>query len=126
MIIKILENYIFGFALGAILEFVYRSVNARKFVMPDLVSIQIYAISTAFIYLLTLFNLNIAVLIFILAMLTSGLEFLIGYVYLKYKKVMLWDYSREVMNYKGLVCLKFSVLWVLLSLIYYYFIIPIF
>ncbi len=77
-----------------------------------------------FLYLLSFLYLPIAYLVIVIAVITSGLEFIIGYAYLKFKNVMLWDYSKEFMNFKGLICLKFSILWVILSLIYYYLIIP--
>ena len=28
-----------------------------------------------------------------------------------------WDYSKEKFNYEGIICLKFSIIWVILSVI---------
>ncbi len=42
------------------------------------------------------------------------IEFLIGYLYLKIKKIYLWDYSNYMLNFMGLICLRFFIAWLLL------------
>ncbi|OGI76372.1 hypothetical protein A3C57_01175 [Candidatus Nomurabacteria bacterium RIFCSPHIGHO2_02_FULL_33_12] len=123
---QFLIHYLIGLVLGFILEFIYRSVESKRFIKPLFINLQMYGFSTAFLYFLSLFNLPIYFLILFILIFTTGIEFVIGYIYLKYNNIMLWDYSREYLNYKGLICLKFSIAWVILSLIYYYFIMPIF
>ena len=39
-------------------------------------------------------------------------------------KVKLWDYSKEKFNYKGIICLRFSIIWAILGAIYYFCIHP--
>lgn len=53
-------------------------------------------------------------LIFI-ALLTTILEYITGYVLETFLNVKAWDYSNEFCNLKGRVCLKFSIFWGLLG-----------
>lgn len=117
---QIIIHYLIGLGLGFTLEFLYRSFNAKKLVWPLFVNLQMYGLSTAFLYVLSLYNLPIYYLIILILIFTTGIEFIIGYTYLKYKNIMLWDYSNERFNYKGLICLKFSIVWVIFCLIYYF------
>lgn len=117
---QILIHYLIGLVLGFILELVYRSFNAKKLIRPLFINLQMYGFSTAFLYFLSFYNLPIYFLIILILIFTTGIEFIIGYTYLKYKNIMLWDYSKENFNYKGLICLKFSILWVVLCSVYYF------
>ena len=54
----------------------------------------------------------------------TALEYLAGIVSTKLLNVRLWDYSGEWGNVRGLICPKFSVLWALGGILYYYFIHP--
>lgn len=47
----------------------------------------------------------------------SGLEFIIGTLSLTGYLPLMWDYSTIPLNYRGIVCLPFSALWVFLSII---------
>jgi uncharacterized membrane protein len=109
-----------SFLLGGILESVYRSIHAKRFVRPILVNIQMYVFSSVFLYFIYLIDINFILKVLLILIFTTSVEYLTGALYLKYKGVMLWDYSGEKYNYKGLISLKFSVYWVLLSLIYYF------
>jgi uncharacterized membrane protein len=113
-------HYIVGLILGFILELFYRSFNAKRIIWPLFINLQMYGLSTEFLYFLSLHNLPIYFLILFILIFTTGIEFIIGYTYLKYKNIMLWDYWQERFNYKGLICIKFSILWVVLCLVYYF------
>lgn len=45
------------------------------------------------------------------------MEFIIGNLYIIGVLPKMWDYSNTFMNYKGIICLPFSLLWILLSII---------
>ncbi len=120
---QILIHYLIGLGFGFVLEFLYRSINAKKIVWPLFINLQMYGLSTAFLYILSQYNLPIYILIILILVFTTSIEFITGYTYLKYKIIMLWDYSGEWLSYKGLICPKFSIAWVVLCLIYYYIII---
>lgn len=52
------------------------------------------------------------------------LEFLAGLIFIKGLKVKLWDYSNMRGNIKGIVCPLFSIIWLVVVLVFYYAIDP--
>ena len=110
---QFIAHYLIGIIAGFVLELSYRSFNAKKLIWPFYVDLQMYGLSTAFLYFLSLYNLPIYFLIILILIFTTGIEFVIGYTYLKYINIMLWDYREERFNYKGLICPKFSIVWVI-------------
>ena len=51
------------------------------------------------------------------SVLITGMEFIIGNLYLVGLLPKMWDYSNMWLNYKGIVCLPFSLLWIVLSIV---------
>ena len=49
----------------------------------------------------------------------SLLELICGYICLKCFHLRLWDYRRYKINYKGYICLNFSLLWAVGGVLYY-------
>ena len=125
MLIKIILNFFIGILVGFVLEFIYRSIEKGKIVVPKLINLQMYGligVSLVFIYYL---NIQFPYKLIILFIVPTCIEFLTGYIYLKIKKVYLWNYFNEKDNFMGLICPKFSTFWFLLSLVYYFTILPI-
>lgn len=52
------------------------------------------------------------------------IELIAGIVLLKCFNLRLWDYTNEKFNYKGFICLKFSIFWGILSACYYFLLHP--
>lgn len=48
------------------------------------------------------------------------LELIAGLIFVKGFKVRLWDYTNDRGNYKGIICPKFSFIWLVVSLLFYY------
>jgi uncharacterized membrane protein len=46
------------------------------------------------------------------------LELVTGIIYEKYFRIKLWDCSERFLNYKGIICFRFSSYWVVISIIY--------
>ena len=125
MLIKIILNFFIGILVGFVLEFIYRSIEKGKIVVPKLINLQMYGligVSLVFIYYL---NIQFPYKLIILFIVPTCIEFLTDYIYLKIKKVYLWNYFNEKDNFMGLICPKFSTFWFLLSLVYYFTILPI-
>ena len=59
-----------------------------------------------------------------MSILMTLIELIAGELLLKFFNLRLWDYSNEKYNYKGFICLKFSIYWMLISAAYYFFIHP--
>ena len=65
--------------------------------------------------------------ILLLAMaIMTVIELIGGWIAVKLFHVRLWDYSKEWMNYEGLICPKFSLFWGLICALYYFLLYPTF
>lgn len=130
-------KYLFIFCLfsvvGWILELVYRSIDMKKFINPGFMSgcvVPLYGFGAVIMNIICNLFSNIqssykVILIFIISViLLSILEFISGFIMLKFFHLKLWDYSMYKYNYKGFICLEFSFIWGLLSLVFYWFIYP--
>ena len=63
-------------------------------------------------------------LFIVMAVVMTVIEYIAGLIFIKGMKVKLWDYSKEKFNLQGIICLRFSIYWALLSAVYYFFIHP--
>lgn len=63
---------------------------------------------------------DILIIFLIMAIIMTIIEFIAGLIFVKGMNVKLWDYSRERFNIKGVICLKFTVIWGLLGTVYYF------
>ena len=124
MIEKIFLNYFIGIFIGFFLEVIYRSIRARKFIKPKFINLQMYALTGSFLYLIYYQNISFFIKIPLIAIFTTLIEFIVGSLYLKFKNVYLWDYTDQPLNYRGIICLRFSFYWLIISLLYYYLILP--
>ena len=133
LILKYLFLFCMFSVIGWILELLYRSIVTKKIVNPGFMTgcvVPLYGFGVIILNILcTLFtkiNSDYKVIfIFILSViLLSILEYITGYMLLKFFNLKLWDYSMRKFNIKGFVCLKFSFTWGILSLVYYYLIFP--
>ena len=62
--------------------------------------------------------------ILIMGLFMNLLEFIAGIIFVKGFKVKLWDYSNMRGNILGIICPVFMVIWVLLSVVFYYLVNP--
>ncbi len=117
--------FLIGSILGWIIELVYRSVfQQKKLVNPGFLQgpyLPVYGIGTLMLYMLS--SLPIAfgfkVVAFILS--TTLLELVTGIFFLNVFSIRLWDYSKNRLNYNGMISPLYSFFWLVLSLIYYFF-----
>lgn len=65
------------------------------------------------------------IFIFVIAsLIMTLLELVGGLFFIKVMKIRLWDYTDEPLNYKGIICIRFSILWGVVSIIYYFLVNP--
>lgn len=126
MFLKIILNFFIGLAVGLVLECIYRSIEHKKLIKPKLIDAQMYALIGAFLTIVSFLEMSLAYKLILIFVIPTFVEFLTGYLDLKIKKVRLWNYSHEKFNFMGIICLRFSLYWFLISLIYYYFLLPLF
>lgn len=127
-------KYLFIFLLfsfvGWILELVYRSYNSKKFINPGFMSgcvVPLYGFGALIMYLLCndLSEINskykVLIIVLISILLLTLLELISGILLDKLFHLRLWDYSKYKYNYKGLICINFSLIWGILAFSFYYF-----
>jgi len=124
MFLVILKMYLIGLVVGYILEFFYRSIKKRRIILPLFLNTQIYAFTGFFLPIIFYSHVSLFFKLIIIIILPTLIEFITGYLYKKVYKTQLWDYSKESYNFMGIICLKFSFYWFILTVITYYLILP--
>ena len=124
MMLRLLIILITGLVGGFILEFVFRSIRIKKIVKPKFASLQMYGLTALFLYFLYIINIHIIFKVLLIIVFTTVIELITGFILLKYKNTRLWDYSKQKFNYRGIVCLLFSFFWLIISLSFYYLVLP--
>lgn len=138
--LKLFFLFFMGCLLGWGLEVLFRRFNKqnvdKKWINPGFLNdpyLPLYGFGLCMLYLLAGFEkynfianpiLNKIVLFAIMAICMTLIEYIAGIIFVVGMKVKLWDYSKERFNYKGIICLKFSVYWAILGAIYYFCIHP--
>lgn len=130
-----IANVAFAFTvfsiLGWILEVGYRSACARHYVNPGLLKgpyLIIYG--TAAVMLMGSVHLlheqHVVVKVVAYFLITTGLELVCGLAFdsLDFFKARLWDYSGERFQFRGHICLKFSICWIALAFSFEYLVLP--
>ncbi len=126
-------NILFIFACfaiaGWILEVCYRSISAGRFINPGLLSgpyLPLYGTGALLLVMdISVFgNSFIPVKITWYFITTTGIELVSALTAQHFFNTSLWDYSDQRFNYKGHICLKFSIYWIILAFGFEYFIIP--
>ncbi|MBO6119489.1 MAG: putative ABC transporter permease [Lachnospiraceae bacterium] len=141
MYVFVLLVFIFniGAISGWVLEVIYRHLadEKKRWFNPGFCVgpyLPIYGIGLLAVYLITFLEDYIAVdndiykkvlLFLLMAICMTIIELVAGIVLLKFFDLRLWDYTDEKYNFKGFICLKFSLAWMILSALYYFFIHPI-
>lgn len=121
---QLLIILISGLIIGFVAELTFRSLKNKKIIIPNFYSLILYTLTALFLYAIYELKIIFFIKIILIVIFTTGLEFLLGYWLKKYKNIILWEYFRHRFNYQGLICPLFSFYWLLLSLGYYYFILP--
>lgn len=134
MLKDLLYLFFIGSILGWCLEVVYRRFSpdnkTRKWINPGFLVgpyLPLYGFGLCVLYMLAeaenLINPNNQVLIkwsclLIMAICMTLLELIAGMIFICKMKLKLWDYSDKPFNFKGVICLEFSVYWLILAIVY--------
>ena len=121
--------FFIGSIFGYVLELFYRRYIHKKWVNPGFLIgpyLPIYGFglcSLTLIYLVfSKINANPLLIILLMGISMTLIELVAGLVFIEGAGVKLWDYSDKPFNFKGIICLEFSVIWTILGAVYYYFI----
>lgn len=67
---------------------------------------------------------KVVVCIIVMGIMMTIIELIAGIIFVQGMHIKLWDYSDEWLNFKGIICPKFSLIWTVLGALYYFFIQP--
>lgn len=119
--------FILGSLVGWIIEIIYRRIMYGKLVNPGFLVgpyLPIYGFGllsiTILHNILMRFDLHPVIAILLMGLVMTLIE-LIGGLFCLSQKVKLWDYSDNWLNYKGIICPLYSLIWTLAGAIYYFF-----
>ena len=135
MFVMVLYLFMIGSIGGWILEvFFRRFVSAKKWINPGflvgpILPLYGFGLSGMFVstyYLdkinISSFPLKCAIIVIILGLLMTLIEYITGLIFIKKMNIKLWDYSNRKGNIQGIICPLFSFFWLVICLIYYLFI----
>ena len=119
--------FFIGCTFGWILELFYRRLAHGYWVNPGFLvgpylPIYGFGLCALTVIYLTFYEMNLpSILVIILMGVAMTLIEFIGGLSFVNKPVKLWDYSNNWGNYKGIICPLFSLIWTLISALYYFF-----
>lgn len=135
--------FFFGAVAGWILElffrrFISRANPERKWLNPGFLTgpyLPLYGFGVVLLYCLSYLEklvfkfdtggiLHYLIMFVIMALAMTLLEYIAGIIFIKGMHIKLWDYSNEKFNIQGIICLRFTLIWGFLSILYYFFIYP--
>lgn len=138
-LIKLSTLFVVGSLLGYIIEVIYkRVISKKKWTNPGFLKgpyLPIYGFGTIVLYkissvLISLLNvpkpLEVSIVILTFGVLLTLLELLSGLIFLKRFNKRLWDYSFRKLNFKGVICIRYSLYWTILGVGYFYLLHPLF
>lgn len=124
-----------GSCLGWCIEMLFRRIfTAKKWINPGFLTgpyLPLYGFGLAGLYLICMIPvhtgtewLDALLIILIMGVAMTVIEYIAGLIFIKGMKIKLWDYSNRWGNIQGIICPLFSVLWTLVGAIYYFVIDP--
>ena len=127
--------FVIGSLIGWVIELFFRRfVSQKKWMNPGFLTgpyLPIYGFGVLVLYGVS--NLpfgisnqpvDIIVHIFVIGVGMTVVEFIAGLIFIKGLKVKLWDYSDRKGNIMGIICPSFSLIWLVVGSLYYFFLNP--
>ena len=106
--------FVYAF-LGWVVEVAYHVITVGKFINRGFLIgpyCPIYGFGMIFIlYLLTPYMSNLFIVFLLSMAITTLIELVAGYLMEKFLHKRWWDYSNMPFNFKGYICLRFSIYW---------------
>lgn len=127
--------FCFGSMLGYAIEVVFRRFfSAHRWTNPGFLYgpfLPLYGFGLLFLYGVCSLPINLSpewlkatVIIIILGLGMTLVEYIAGLIFIKGMNVKLWDYSKMRGNIQGIICPLFSLFWLILGAAYYFLIHP--
>ena len=127
--------FVIGSLLGWVIELFFRRfVSQKKWMNPGFLTgpyLPIYGFGVMVLYGVSNIPLgieiqavDIIVHILVIGVGMTLIEFIAGLIFIKGFKVKLWDYSDRKGNIMGVICPSFSLIWLVVGSLYYFFLNP--
>ncbi len=134
-IVIISTLFVIGSLLGWVIELLWRRfVSQKKWMNSGFLTgpyLPIYGSGVVVLYAISNMPLGISnqvvdiiVRILIIGVGMTVVEFIAGLIFIKGMKVKLWDYSHVKGNIMGIICPQYSLIWLIVGSLYYFFINP--
>ncbi len=120
-----------GSMAGYILEVLFRRFfTAKKWINPGFLTgpyLPLYGFGVVGLYAISLLPihtgqewLDAVIIILIMGLTMTLIEYIAGLIFIKGMKIRLWDYSDRWGNIQGLICPLFSFFWLVVSALFYF------
>ena len=127
--------FVLGSLFGWLLELIFRRVvSQKKWTNPGFLLgpyLPIYGCGVVLLYGISSLPLGISnqfldilAHVLLIGVGMTLIEFLAGLIFIKGMKVKLWDYSDRKGNLMGIICPLFSLIWLIVGSLYYFFVHP--
>lgn len=127
--------FVIGSLLGWVIELFFRRfVSQKKWVNPGFLTgpyLPIYGCGVVVLFVLSSIDIpisnqivNAIVRILLIGAGMTLIEFIAGLIFIKGFKAKLWDYSNRKGNIMGIICPAFSLIWLVVGSLYYFFLNP--
>jgi len=127
--------FVIGSLFGWVLELFFRRfVSQKRWMNPGFLVgpyLPIYGFGVLCLYAVSNISfgieaqwLNIIIHILLIGVLMTVVEFIAGLIFIKGLHVKLWDYSKRKGNIMGIICPSFSLAWLAVGSLYFFFINP--
>ena len=128
LLLKYIFIFFLGSTIGYVLELFYRRWEHGKWINPGFLVgpyLPIYGFGLVIMNIISVefnkLNLPIYVTIIVIGLGMTLLELIGGLIFLK-QGIRLWDYRKELFNFKGVICPFFTMIWTIIGGIYCFFI----
>lgn len=121
--------FFIGSILGWVLELFFRRIVSKgEWINPGFLVgpyLPLYGFGLCAFYLLSQINIDDGVIVVLIMMVSvTAIEYIAGLIFIKGMGVKLWDYSNNWGNVDGLICPLYTMFWGILGAIYYYLVSP--
>lgn len=128
--------FVIGSLGGWVIELLFRRfVSQKKWMNPGFLTgpyLPIYGFGVLVLYAVSNIPLGIdghiwdvIIRIIIIGVGMSLIEFIAGLIFIKGLGIKLWDYSNRKGNIMGIICPSFSIIWLIVGSLYYFFLNPV-
>ena len=134
-LIIIVQIFFIGATAGWVLELFFRRFAHKKWINPGFLVgpwLPLYGTGLLILFGLSLIDLSFiqniiwqkVLLIFIITIVMTLLEYVTGLIFIKGLKVQLWDYSTQWGDIQGIICPLFTLIWGAIGAVYNLFLHP--